>query len=102
VGWSMSGAFYSVCSDENLRQRFVEGVKDLYTKFPMFTHIDLDWEYPGSAGESNQFDEDDYKYFAELIKDLKNSNISNLKGISIAASADVEKIKAAHIPELIA
>ncbi|TDB54414.1 glycoside hydrolase family 18 protein [Photorhabdus luminescens] len=101
-GWSMSGAFYKVCRDEKLRQRFVDGVKDLYAKFPMLTHIDLDWEYPGSAGDNNEFDEDDYKYFVELIKDLKNANISNLKGISIAASADIEKIKAAHIPELIA
>ncbi|CAQ84148.1 similar to exochitinase [Photorhabdus asymbiotica] len=101
-GWSMSGAFYKVCRDEKLRQRFVEGIKDLYSKFDMLTHLDLDWEYPGSAGEGNQFDKDDYKYFIELIKDLKNANISNLKGISIAASADKAKMEAAHIPELIA
>ncbi|WP_434524704.1 glycosyl hydrolase family 18 protein [Photorhabdus asymbiotica] len=101
-GWSMSGAFYKVCRDEKLRQRFVEGIKDLYSKFDMLTHLDLDWEYPGSAGEGNQFDKDDYKYFVELITDLKNSNISNLKGISIAASADKAKMEAAHIPELIA
>ncbi|NHB95610.1 glycoside hydrolase family 18 protein [Photorhabdus stackebrandtii] len=101
-GWSMSGAFYEVCRDDKFRKNFVEGVRELYTKFPMLTHIDLDWEYPGSAGAGNKFDEDDYKYFVELIKDLKSANISNLKGISIAASADIEKIKAAHIPELIA
>ncbi|TDB62979.1 glycoside hydrolase family 18 protein [Photorhabdus khanii] len=101
-GWSMSGAFYEVCRDDTFRQRFVEGVKDLYTRFPMLTHIDLDWEYPGSAGAGNPNAPDDYEHFVKLIKDLKSANISNLKGISIAASADIEKIKAAHIPELIA
>ncbi|WP_445374794.1 glycoside hydrolase family 18 protein [Photorhabdus tasmaniensis] len=101
-GWSMSGAFYEVCRDETLRQRFVEGVKDLYTRFPMLTHIDLDWEYPGSAGAGNPNAPDDYEHFVKLIQDLKNANISNLKGISIAASADIEKMEAAHIPELIA
>lgn len=101
-GWTMSGPFYKVCRDATLRQRFVDGIRDLYEKFPILTHIDLDWEYPGSEGVGNKFDEDDYKYFADLIKDLKSANINNLKGISIAASADIEKIKAAHIPELIA
>ncbi|WP_338011068.1 glycosyl hydrolase family 18 protein [Photorhabdus temperata] len=90
-GWSMSGAFYEVCRNDIFRQRFIDGIKDLFDKFPILTHIDLDWEYPGSAGDGNPNAPDDYEHFVELIKDLKNANISNLKSISIAASADIEK-----------
>ncbi|QTL38606.1 chitinase [Xenorhabdus budapestensis] len=101
-GWSMSGAFYDICRDDIHRKQFVEGLKDLFNRFPMFNHIDIDWEYPGSAGMGNQFDKDDYIYYKKLIEEIKAANISNLKGISIAASGDPEKIDDAHIPELIA
>ncbi|MDE9540597.1 glycosyl hydrolase family 18 protein [Xenorhabdus bovienii] len=99
-GWSMSGAFYDICRSDAYRKQFIDGVKDLFSRFSMFNHIDIDWEYPGSAGMGNPFGADDYVYYKKLIEELTAANIPNLQGISIAASADPKKIDDAHIPEL--
>ncbi|CNE38000.1 insecticidal toxin complex chitinase Chi1 [Yersinia nurmii] len=101
-GWSMSGLFSEIAKSTTLRANFVEGIKDFFQRFPMFSHLDIDWEYPGSAGAGNPFDPTDGVNFATLIQEITNAKISNLKGISIASSADPAKIDAANIPDLMA
>ncbi|ANI28952.1 chitinase [Yersinia entomophaga] len=99
-GWSMSGLFSEIAKDEILRTNFVEGIKDFFQRFPMFSHLDIDWEYPGSIGAGNPNSPDDGANFAILIQQITDAKISNLKGISIASSADPAKIDAANIPAL--
>ena len=98
-GWTMSQAFHSVCQDPVLRTRLVDGLAYILDNFPMFTHIDLDWEYPGSAGAGNDFDEEDADNFALLIQEIKAAYPSI--GLSIAVAGDPEKIAAAKIPLLV-
>ncbi|MDR0219477.1 MAG: chitinase [Enterobacteriaceae bacterium] len=101
-GWSMSGFFSELAKDPALRTNFVAGINDFFTRFPMFTHLDIDWEYPGTEGNGNIFDPQDGANFATLITEIKAANIPNLTGISIAASADPKKLALANIPALMA
>ncbi|KAG0167070.1 hypothetical protein DFQ28_005935 [Apophysomyces sp. BC1034] len=108
-GWTMSQAFHYIAKNPDQRKRLVDGLATIITKFPMFTEIDVDWEYPGSAGNAittpnvkpNDYGAEDPENFAQLIREIKaNSTLKSLK-ISIATSAVVDKLKAANIPLLI-
>lgn len=104
-GWTMSQAFHFMAKDPHKRALFCDGLTDLFTRFPMFSEIDLDWEYPGAPGNTgNTYDDTDAPNFAALIKDVKAAlnkiNRSDVK-ISVAAAGDIEKLKKANIPVLI-
>ncbi|MGH1595827.1 glycosyl hydrolase family 18 protein [Yersinia proxima] len=103
-GWTMSNAFHDMVRDIHLRQVFCRSVVDIFTRFPMFSEVDIDWEYPGSAGNNNPFDENDGKCYALLIKELKGmlvaANRPDVK-ISIACSAIPAIMAKSNIPELI-
>ncbi|HEM7930676.1 TPA: chitinase [Citrobacter braakii] len=104
-GWTMSQAFHFMAKDPHKRALFCDGLTDLFTRFPMFSEIDLDWEYPGAPGNTgNTYDDTDAPNFAALIKDVKAAlnkiNRSDVK-ISVAAAGDIEKLKKANIPALI-
>ncbi|EOV1630555.1 glycosyl hydrolase family 18 protein [Yersinia enterocolitica] len=103
-GWTMSNAFHDMVRDIHLRQVFCHSVVDIFTRFPMFSEVDIDWEYPGAAGNNNPFDENDGNYYVILIKELKDmlvaSNLKNVK-ISIACSAIPAIMAKSNIPELI-
>lgn len=103
-GWTMSEAFHKLARDSALRAFFCASVVDILKRFPMFTEIDIDWEYPGTSGNGNPFgDEDGDNYvilMGELVTALQRSGLRYVN-ISIAASADVKKLEKTKIPELL-
>lgn len=104
-GWTMSEAYHGLVADASKRQTFCDSVVDVFERFPMFTEIDLDWEYPNAPGDvNNKWDETDAENYPKLIKDLKiafaAANRSDVK-ISIAVSADPVKMKAAYLTNML-
>ncbi|MEJ2794569.1 glycosyl hydrolase family 18 protein [Iodobacter sp. LRB] len=99
-GWTMSQAFHFIAANTALRARLVQSLKHIVETFPMFTDLDLDWEFPGCSGNGNRFGPEDAPNFALLIRDLKVA-IPEIH-ISIAVNAEPEKMQHANIPELIA
>ncbi|MFJ2365146.1 glycosyl hydrolase family 18 protein [Pseudomonas sp. NPDC087697] len=107
-GWSMSHAFYEVVRDSAKRAICVNSIVAIFQKSPMFTGIDIDWEYPEAPGnapgagetwEPNKYDDDDPAYFAVLIREVK-AKLPSVK-ISIASIAAPSKLAKSNIPLLI-
>ncbi|EGC36369.1 hypothetical protein DICPUDRAFT_91849 [Dictyostelium purpureum] len=97
-GRELSQPFHELVKSSEKRTTFANGVADILKRFPMIGEIDLDWEYPGGDGGS-----EDPQNYAELIKKVKSTLSSNSRDdvkISIAAAGDIDKIKAANIPLL--
>ncbi|VVE13748.1 chitinase [Pandoraea capi] len=105
-GWTMSQAFHGMAGTSARRKTFCASVVDLLKRFPMFTEIDLDWEYPGSPGnDGNVYDDTDGPNYAALVSDLKKALVAAGRKdveISVAASADVADMRHANLPGLIA
>ncbi|MBT2477677.1 glycoside hydrolase family 18 protein [Streptomyces sp. ISL-94] len=86
-GWSWSTHFSDAALTPASRKAFVESCIDLYIKgnLPqdgtrggagaaagLFDGIDLDWEWPGSAGDTEtKFRPEDKRNFAELVKEFR-------------------------------
>ncbi|AZE50397.1 Chitinase [Pseudomonas chlororaphis] len=107
-GWSMSGYFSPMVKDPQQRRAFVESVVDFFRRFPMFTAVDIDWEYPGTSGEEgNEWDEEhDGPNYAILVGELRKAldgafGTRARKEITIASSAVVGKLKKSNIRGLI-
>ncbi|ROM92650.1 hypothetical protein BK658_21965 [Pseudomonas brassicacearum] len=109
-GWSMSHAFYAVARERDPAKRkiFIDSIATIFTTFPMFKSIDIDWEYPAVSGNEpgagdtwlgNPYDDDDAAYFAILIGELK-ARLPAVK-ISIASIAAPAKLAKSNIPALI-
>jgi len=98
-GWTMSEAFYHMVRNQARRQTFVRSLQDIFSRFPMFTEVDIDWEYPGMMGNGNTFDDNDADYFIELIKDIKAA--LPLVKVSIAAGASPAAISKSNIPGML-
>ncbi len=98
-GWNMSEAFYSVVRDASRRATFINSLADIFTRFPMLTEVDIDWEYPGMPGNGNPFEPDDAKYYQLLIRELKQK-LPDVK-VSIAAGASLQALALADIPGMI-
>ncbi|TVT84049.1 glycosyl hydrolase family 18 protein [Pseudomonas sp. H3(2019)] len=108
-GWSMSEAFFDLVRDPDRLPILVDSIVAIFEKFPMFTGIDIDWEYPGAPGNApgdgdtwkpNKYDDNDAAYFAVLIRAVK-AKLPNVE-ISIASIADPVKLAKSHILLLIA
>lgn len=98
-GWTMSEGFYHMVRNQARRQAFVRSLQNIFSRFPMFTEVDIDWEYPGMEGNGNTFDDDDSDYFIKLIKDIKLA-LPSVK-VSIAAGASPEAISKSNIPGML-
>lgn len=105
-GWTLSSFFSDMVKNQRMREEFIDSAIDLMIRFPMFDGIDIDWEYPGAPGNAgNHFDpENDGKNYALLINELRIALDvkfgKNKKTITIAMSADPEKMKFSHITAL--
>ncbi len=105
-GWTLSGFFSDMVKSEEMRKEFIDSTIDFIDRFPMFDGIDIDWEYPGAPGNvGNHYDPvNDGPNYALLIKELRNALDSkfgkNTKTITIAMSADPEKMKFSNIAGL--
>lgn len=104
-GWTMSNGFYNMARDPIQRVRFVSSIVDIFKRFPMFTEVDIDWEYPGAPGNNNPYADDDSVYYVHLMRELRtafnNAGLPNTK-ISIASSADPVILAKSDIPGLLA
>lgn len=105
-GWTLSGFFSDMVKNQEMREEFIDSIIDFIERFPMFDGIDIDWEYPGTTGNAgNHFDpENDGNNYALLISELRTAlDIKfgkKTKTITIAMSADPEKMKFSNIAGL--
>ncbi|MBD1569765.1 glycosyl hydrolase family 18 protein [Aliivibrio sp. S10_S31] len=119
-GWSLSSYFSHMAAHSEVRKEFINSIIDFFTRFPMFTGVDIDWEYPGGGGMYDNtatdhlepderyqvFDEEkDGANYALLINELRialdNSfKGSNRKEISVACSAVKAKMERSNLKEL--
>ncbi len=104
-GWTMSNIFHELAASSESRKIFALGVVKLFKQFPMFSEIDIDWEYPNDKGNENPYGPEDGGNYVLLIKELREqldlAGRSDVK-ISIAAAAVIAKIVHSKIKELLA
>ncbi|NHB60380.1 glycosyl hydrolase family 18 protein [Photorhabdus sp. RW14-46] len=99
-GWTMSQAFHHIAKEPESRESLAESLKKIFDTFPMFTDLDLDWEYPGVEGApGNNYGDEDAANYALLIEAVKQK-VPHIK-ISIALNADPKKMEKANVLELI-
>ncbi|BBV32409.1 glycosyl hydrolase family 18 protein [Citrobacter cronae] len=103
-GWTMSNGFHEMAKTEAARKTFAAGVVKLFKQFPMFSEVDIDWEYPNAAGNNNPYGPEDGANYALVIKELKTqldaAGRSDVK-ISIASSAVVETLGYSNVKALL-
>ncbi|MPY26927.1 glycosyl hydrolase family 18 protein [Shewanella sp. YLB-07] len=112
-GWSLSSYFSHMAHNDDVRAEFVASVVDFFKRFPMFTGVDIDWEYPGGGGLYPQdagatyqtYQNDDGIYYTKVIEDLRlaldtNFQGSNRKEISVACSAVIAKMEKSNLKDL--
>lgn len=106
-GWSMAGYFSVMAKDPEQRTNFVNSVVDFFRRFPMFSAVDIDWEYPGAEGEKgNEYDPiNDGPNYVLLVKELRESldkafGTRARKEITIACSAVVAKMDKSSFDEI--
>ncbi|WEJ89204.1 MAG: glycosyl hydrolase family 18 protein [Klebsiella huaxiensis] len=103
-GWTMSNGFHETSASDSARKTFAKGVVKLFKQFPMFSEVDIDWEYPNAEGAGNPCGPEDGENYAlligELRKQLDSAGLSNVK-ISIASSAVVATFDYSNVKALL-
>ncbi|KFC07753.1 chitinase [Trabulsiella guamensis ATCC 49490] len=103
-GWTMSNGFHEMAKTDASRKVFAAGVVKLFKQFPMFSEVDIDWEYPNNAGNGNPHGPEDGANYALLIKELKTqldaAGRSDVK-VSIASSAVVDVLGYSNVKALL-
>ncbi|MBA7846021.1 chitinase [Klebsiella sp. RHBSTW-00484] len=103
-GWTMSNGFHETAASDAARKVFAKGVVKLFKQFPMFSEVDIDWEYPNHEGAGNPCGPEDGENYAlligELRKQLDSAGLSNVK-ISIASSAVVKTFDYSNVKALL-
>ncbi|MFA0038606.1 glycosyl hydrolase family 18 protein [Vibrio sp. 10N.261.52.A1] len=77
-GWTLSEPYHRVAASPELSQNFANSLIELLDKFtvgnrPLFTSLDIDWEFPGHGGESGAFTPEDGDNFVALLRVLRNT-----------------------------
>ncbi|OWZ52219.1 chitinase [Cryptococcus neoformans] len=70
-GWTGSAYFSTIVANDALRATFVSNIYDIYNQYNL-DGIDIDWEYPGTAGaDGNAVSSDDSANFLIFLQDLR-------------------------------
>jgi chitinase len=69
-GWTWSGNFSDMALTRKSRNLFIESAVKFVQKYNL-DGLDIDWEYPGMAGDNNRFRPDDRKNYTLLLKELR-------------------------------
>ncbi len=99
-GWSWSGGFSDMAFSPASRATFIDSAVALLRQYHL-DGLDLDWEYPGYAGDTNHFRASDGANLAALLRELRarfdrDQPAGHHWLLSIAAGASDEYI--AHSP----
>lgn len=85
----MTSSSASIC-------KFVGSIKDWYTRFPSYSHVDIDWECPNAPGDINvEYGPEDPARLAQLLRAIK-TYVPDIN-VTIAVASSVEKLKAANL-----
>lgn len=104
-GWSLSNVASQAVRPEN-RDVFINSLIEFVTIYPFIGQLDIDWEYPGIKGASENIidaanDARNYKEFiAELRRRLDEIQRQDVV-IGIASGAPHDKIDAAKLDDLV-
>jgi chitinase len=69
-GWTWSGNFSDMALTRKSRNLFIESAVKFVQKYSL-DGVDIDWEYPGMAGNNNRFRPDDKQNYTPLLKELR-------------------------------
>ena len=69
-GWDWSGSFSDMALTRVSRRIFINSAL-AYVERHQLDGLDIDWEYPGQAGSTNQFRAEDTRNFTLLLKELR-------------------------------
>lgn len=69
-GWSWSDYFSNAALTEEARNRFARTAVELLAQYRL-DGLDIDWEYPGQAGEDNVFRPEDRENFTLLLETVR-------------------------------
>ncbi|KAJ7496881.1 glycoside hydrolase family 18 protein [Mycena latifolia] len=83
-GWTGSASFHQIAGSSANRSKFVSTLSSVVSKYGL-DGIDIDWEYPNSAGAGNAYGADDSANFLNLLKALRAS-LGTSKIISAAVT----------------
>ncbi|MBM7845570.1 glycosyl hydrolase family 18 protein [Herpetosiphon giganteus] len=104
-GWTWSAAFSDAALPAN-RAAFVKSCVDLFIKDSrwagVFDGIDIDWEYPGSCGNTCNFRPEDTQNFTALLSEFRSQLNAVRPGLllTIAAPADPAKIAKIQVGQI--
>jgi chitinase len=69
-GWTWSGDFSDMALTKQSRKLFIESAVKYVEKYEL-DGVDIDWEYPGMAGDNNRFRPEDKQNYTRLLKELR-------------------------------
>ncbi|EGC37422.1 hypothetical protein DICPUDRAFT_149996 [Dictyostelium purpureum] len=92
-GWSFSQPFHHMVKTEGNRSMFIDGVKDILHRFPMFDSILIDWEYPCSHGDvNNEYSPEDCENYCKLIQELRMKLPQFYGDINVTLPATIDQL----------
>lgn len=71
-GWLWSDKFSDVSLTSKTRKNFIQSAKEFIRKYGL-DGLDIDWEYPGLPGSSQNFRSEDKQNFTKLVKELRKT-----------------------------
>jgi chitinase len=71
-GWLWSSGFSDIALTKESRATFIASVADYLTRNQL-DGLDIDWEYPGLPGSTNNFRPEDKQTYTLLLKELRQS-----------------------------
>jgi chitinase len=94
-GWLWSGGFSDIALTKQSRAVFIDSVAEFITRHQL-DGLDIDWEYPGLPGATNNFRPEDKQTYTLLLKELRQRfnqlerQLGRRLHLSVAAGSSTE------------